>query len=480
MPASHRSPTRFTASLTCLALCLSAPSTGTPAPADDSHARIEHTVTYLSSVGSRIAGYPGCDLAATFVEQQFQEIGLKRVRREPFEIVVPIDHGSHLELTDSGQRFELQALWPNGVRTTTIGPPGYSGALIYGGIGTWPELNGQELEGRVVLLEFNSAQRWLEMASHGAHAIIFIEPEATSTRQAGEKYANAPLHIPRFWINCRERRALRQRLIEEQELSIELHSRMDWEQRATWNILGTITGTDPELAADTIVLQAYYDGTSVVPELAPSAEVTASVVARLELARHLRRQHPARTIIFVATSAHFQAQQDIVDFLRRHARRHSGYVEQLPEPLDIDLFIGLDLSTGTDQLGLWSNTDLSKLTRFFSPFSRIIMDHASIAARQLGRDPVTALVNGVSPVKGVTWSSYMPQPLLADGQIALSSGLPALTFATVNDARLIVDSPLDDDTHPHLAGLCAHIGVGQFDHRRTRIDRAGLHLCVAG
>ena len=68
------------------------------------------------------------------------------------------------------------------MRTTTIAPPGHSGQLIYGGTGTWTELNGYELEGSVVLLEFNSADRWLEMAALGARAIVFIAPEATSSR----------------------------------------------------------------------------------------------------------------------------------------------------------------------------------------------------------------------------------------------------------------------------------------------------------
>jgi hypothetical protein len=163
---------------------------------------------------------------------------------------------------------------------------------------------------------------------------------------------------------------------------------MDWEQRTTWNILGTITGTDPELSADTIVLQAYYDGTSVAPALAPSAEAAASIVALLELARHLQQERPARTIIFVATSAHFQARQGVLDFIRRHARRHESYAEHLPEPLDIDLFIGLDLSTGSDQLGLWSNTYEAKLARFFAPLSRPFMEHGEWGQSHQGQNMV--------------------------------------------------------------------------------------------
>ncbi|MCY4603754.1 MAG: hypothetical protein OXE49_05925, partial [Gemmatimonadetes bacterium] len=133
---------------------------------------VRETVAYLSSLGSRVSGYPGAAAAADYVEQRLREIGLAEVAREPFAITVPIDQGGELLLTESGERYGLYGLWPNLVRTPTL--PKYEGEMIYGGDGEWKDYAGLELDGRVVLIEFNSWSHWLQAASLGARAIVFI------------------------------------------------------------------------------------------------------------------------------------------------------------------------------------------------------------------------------------------------------------------------------------------------------------------
>ena len=407
----------------------------------DSSARIRHSVEHLSSLGSRVVGYPGCELAADFIETQFRTIGLEDVRREQFDVVVPIDRGARLTLTRTGEHFELQSLWPNEVRTPTLPAAGYEGALVYGGEGLLAQLPAV-LAGRVLLMEFNSGRRWLDVAALGVRAVIFIEPEGTSFRQSVEKSASAPLDLPRFWIDRESGLWLRQLIESGQEIA-HLTARMDWESRPAWNILGWVGGSDSELGQDTVAVQAYYDASSVVPAIAPGAEASMSVAALLEVARHLQADPPERRVLVLATSAHFQSRQGIGDFLRRHARRHTYYAERLVDPIDIDLFIGLDLSSGSDQLGLWNNTYDIALTRFFAPLARLIVEHGKQVAGALGRDPNRALVNGVSPLKGIGWTSYMPEPIITDGSMVMDAGLPALSLATVLDARLPVGTPLD-------------------------------------
>ena len=94
-----------------------------------------------------------------------------------------------LTLTASGERFRLHGLWPNHVRTPTVAASGLSGHLIYGGEGHLSEYAGLDLAGSIVLLEFNTGNRWLEAASLGARASDVIEPEATSGREAGAKFS---------------------------------------------------------------------------------------------------------------------------------------------------------------------------------------------------------------------------------------------------------------------------------------------------
>jgi hypothetical protein len=115
----------------------------------------------------------------------------------------------------------------------------------------------------------------------------------------------------------------------------------------------------------------------------------------------------------------------------------------MEKPLYPKLFISLDLSSQTDQLGIWNNTYSYDLKRFFVPFGRRFTAYAQEIGPLLGREAQKCLVNGISPIKGLDWSTYVPGGVSVNSQIALKAGLVSLAFVTVNDARLGVDTPLD-------------------------------------
>ena len=436
--ATGRSPLQI-----CLAIWLGL--LGTPCYGEV--ATLRATIEALSAVESRLAGYPGAEAGAALVERELVAAGVKAVRRDSFAVVVPIERGAHLRLEPSGEEVPLWGLWPNLARTVTLPPEGLQAPMIYGGRGEWRDFDGHAMDGRIVLLEFDSWNHWLRAASLGARAVVFIAPEQANRHQADAKYAQVPLDIPRFWIEREAGLDLRQRL-RAGELLVHLQGRMDWQQRPAWNIWGMIPGTDPELAAERVAIEAYYDGISVVPGRAPSAETACGIAALLELARHLAAHPPARTTILVATSAHFEGRQGMADFLARHARR-------LKEPLHIDLFIGLDLSSSTDQVGIWNNTAKPELRRFFAPFGRRFRDYAST----LDSAAVGSLVNGITPIKGLGWSAYMPGGIAANSQLALEGGLISLGLITVNDARLQVDSPLDQPAAVNYDNLARQVAL---------------------
>ena len=411
---------------------------------------VRQTVAYLSSLGSRVSGYPGAAVAADWVERRMRAIGLAEVVREPFAVTVPIDRGGELLLTASGERHVLYGLWPNLVRTPTL--PEYAGEMIYGGDGEWDDYAGRELQGRVVLMEFNSWSRWLQAASLGARAIVFIEPEETTRSQAMAKYSTAPLDIPRFWIARAAGLRLKERLLD-RPTPVVLKGRMDWQRETAWNIWGRFPGTDPALADETIIIESYYDGMSVVPALAPAAEATSGIAALLALADHLARHPPRRPVVLVATGAHFQAQQGIVHFLERHARRHPYYAKRMEEPLKPKLFICIDLTSQSAGLGLWNNTHSYDLKRFFVPFGRRFTAYAEEEVARLGLAPERPLANGISPIRGMDWSTFVPGGVSVSGTQALSAGIVSLSLVTVNDARYIVDTPLDTPERMNLENL---------------------------
>ena len=97
-------------------------------------ADIAAEIARFAAFGSRVPGYAGERQARDYVRQRFEALGLEDVQSEAFEVAVPIDRGGEL-VVQGGDSKRLYSLWPNGVRTPSLGPDGVRGPLIYGGQG---------------------------------------------------------------------------------------------------------------------------------------------------------------------------------------------------------------------------------------------------------------------------------------------------------------------------------------------------------
>ncbi|MBT6149178.1 MAG: FtsX-like permease family protein [Gemmatimonadetes bacterium] len=502
-----------------------------------------------------MAGYPGAEQAALYVQRQFRDIGLDDITFHKYDVSVPVEKGGYLQLSGSSRRIDIHGLWPNLVRTSTLPDGGLDATLLYGGTGEYLELDGLDVEGAVILLDFNSGDNWLNCAYLGAAAIVFTEPDSTVYLEGERKFLTMPLDLPRFWVAGEEADRLREAA--ESQKTVHLEYRMDWERQPAWNIMGFIPGYDPLLQNDVIVIESYYDAMSVVPALAPGAEQAAGVTAMLEMARYFREHPPARSVVFLATSAHHLAMRGIDDFIQRYLRDEDPFIDrmvvrrvveaslargfitegddgisyalgsqtivgkeglvrqvaehdtilvrsilasalaenegmiqrqgtglQLTVPdgedtrtedfedqaeleraliddeelrvgfyrswvdpkvdsLDVKLFISLDLSTQTDELGIWNSNSSFYYKRYFAPFGKNFMRYSRQVSRELGYTFRDVLVNGISPEGGKSWETFVPGEISVNSELVLTTGTPALAFVTVNDARFLVDTPLD-------------------------------------
>ena len=114
-----------------------------------------------------------------------------------------------------------------------------------------------------------------------------------------------------------------------------------------------------------------------------------------------------------------------------------------PDSLSIELFIALDLSSRSDQVGFVHSARLPAHRKFYVPLARSIMHHAEDAAADLGREP-SAMVNLVSPIKGLSWDTYLdPDTFRENADLALTTGHVTLSMITTTDRRMVLDSPLD-------------------------------------
>jgi hypothetical protein len=136
--------------------------------------RLRQTVGFFSGLGSRVVGYPGAEQAALYINRRFHHIGLQGITLHKYDVTVPVDHSGVLVVV-GGPSVRLHGLWPNLVRTSTLPDGGIDGRLIWGGKGEFEDLDGQDVAGSVVLLDFNSGNNWLNTAYLGAVAVVFID-----------------------------------------------------------------------------------------------------------------------------------------------------------------------------------------------------------------------------------------------------------------------------------------------------------------
>ncbi|MCM8820770.1 MAG: hypothetical protein NC932_02320, partial [Candidatus Omnitrophica bacterium] len=402
-------------------------------------------IRFFSSFSSRMPGTEGHRYSADFIEKKFKESGLKKVNKEEFKSVIPVERYAYI-IVDN-KRIDIHCLWPNLVRTSTIPPEGIKGKLIYGGNGDLRNLAGKDIEGNIVVLDFDSGTRWQTLAMLGAKAFIFTDKGDITRIQAEQKFVNIPVNIPRFYAHTNSQMIIE---LARKEKEVNLFGRMDWENVTDYNIYGYLEGRDKKLKEEVIILQAYYDSVSIVPSIAPGASSASSISALLDILDYFSVNPPARTVVFLATSSHFQTMRGMNEFIQKHLRKEPLFRKRIKEEdiIQPKLFIGLDLSDCSDSLGLWHNSYDFYTQRVFAPYGRKFMEYADKVSRYLGYKRETALVNGISPERGIIWQTFLPEKIRTDGELVILSGNPAISFVTVNDGRWRVDTP--SDTYENL------------------------------
>lgn len=142
-----------------------------------------------------------------------------------------------------------------------------------------------------------------------------------------------------------------------------------------------------------------------------------------------------------------------------------------PDSLNIELFIALDLSSRSDQVGFLHSARLPAHRKFYVPLVRSLMHHARDAAVELGRGP-EAMVNLVSPIKGVSWDSYLdPKTFRENARFPLTTGIVTLSMITTTDRRMILDSPLDTPDRVNVGNIARQSAMLNATLGRALADR---------
>ena len=402
-------------------------------------------VEFLSSLGSRVTGYRGNELAADYIADQLGSMGLTP-QEHRFNVTVPLDNGSYVEIIAPFQRrVEAFALWPNGPQASPTPKEGLAGNLIYVGRGEMQDFDGKDVKGSIVLMDFNSMDNWLNAAKLGASAVIFIEPESSTYPQAYSKFLDTPVLFPRLFVRATDAEVLKNATV------VRVISGIRYEKKTARNIIAEVKG---QASDEVIILATHYDSWSVVPALSPSANEAISVGILLEIARTISSMTPARNVMFVFFSGHWQA----LAGPRQFTEDYLFSSESLQGKRKYLSFISLE-ELSTDGLGLqflfaghfsfYGGSEIhggGALLRTSYTRRQILsyVGENSIMAllREKGFPNATAYFRDAS-TRPMFWNTE-PWPYMIDAEPLSSAGTSALTVSTSFSFRHYRGSPLND------------------------------------
>ncbi|HEX8463549.1 MAG TPA: FtsX-like permease family protein, partial [Abditibacterium sp.] len=322
---------------------------------------------------------------------------------------------------------------------------------------------------------------WITAADLGAQAVVFLEPTTSGRVQAERKFTALPVEMPRFYA----RGAVAQQLRGANAQQATVRSQVVWQRVPVANILGFLPSQNAPAAGrpNTVIVSAFYDSMSVVPDLAPGAEAAGNLAAMLELARRFKANPPAYNVLFVANGAHHLALVGARNFIADHVIDRDGLADDAKkaEIASYRAFIGLDLTSRTRTVGLFAKgafynqmttSQESILLNQFVGLAKSVGAYAQEEADKRKIPIEAAFVDGISGREGRNWRSYLPAPIAFDAEAATMASLPGISFATANDARLLQDTPFDVPAALDFQNIAAQVESVEGLVRRTIADIA--------
>jgi hypothetical protein len=259
------------------------------------------------SVG-RLTGSPGFYRTEQLILDAFRKAGLE-IRTQELGVVAPVT--DVCEIRDESGRplpgITLYPFHPSGLTTCALPPAGLTGELVIAESTDLLHLTGHRPESTFVATWLDSAAGWPGLAAVGTQALLVMEDDLARQLRANPDlpapwetlYSSYETAFPRFLVRGPIQSYAGRRLT--------IHCTVRWEEKRVRNLVGVLHGGPPKEEA--LILNAFYDSASLIPELAPGAEQAVPLATLLEMLRVLApcRDALTRDIVFIATAGHGQA-----------------------------------------------------------------------------------------------------------------------------------------------------------------------------
>ncbi|HDH07350.1 MAG TPA: M28 family peptidase, partial [Thermoproteales archaeon] len=192
------------------------------------------------------------------------------------------------------------------------------------------------------------------MADLGAKAIIFIEPPSTNRLESFTKFLYVNFYMPRVYLKREKGNFLKNLVLKSgSSVKAKLYIEYSLKEVKSANVIAFIKGS--EYPNDTIVLSAYIDDWSPVPELASQHDTASGAAVLLETARILSKIRPKLSVLIVFFTGHWEGLagvrafvEDIFDYFVDHEiTYHPVWNYTRPK-----FMFSLDLSTGSKNIAI--------------------------------------------------------------------------------------------------------------------------------
>ncbi len=255
----------------------------------------------------RLSGSPGFYRTEQLITKAFTAAGLT-LKTQELEVVVPVTEVCEI-LDAQGKPLDGVQLYPfepSGL--CTVSPPNgeISAKLVQTESAELKYFAGNQPSNCVILTSLDSASGWMEMAGAGVKAVIVREDEAAKSLRADPDRPGAWKSLITSHETTYPRFLARGPIEQFANSEIKIRCKVIWQTKKVRNIIGILSSDKPKQEA--LILTAFYDSNSIVPDLAPGAEQSLSLAALLEYARALApyRGQLERDVIFVAMAGHAQ------------------------------------------------------------------------------------------------------------------------------------------------------------------------------
>ncbi len=308
--ASRCVPRRPSWAVWLLVGCLVLGVLGKPAAAaDPSGLDIPALIADFAAGGNRSTGSPGCRRAAARIREIFQQLGAESIGTQHFSLPVMTYGRCEIQLP-GGRRALLHPIYANAISPPAIPAEGWSGPLVYVGDGSLKRFNGKPVEGAVILMELASGKNWQYALDLGARALIYVDRGQAEKSLYRDKFELTPVAFPRFQMTADALERLfgdfqgRPEGVVAPE--VRLFSQARWQTAGAENVFALFPGKDPKLGEQLVIVESFYDASQRVAGQAPGADQAVGIATLVQVARHLRDNPPARSVLLLATAGYGQ------------------------------------------------------------------------------------------------------------------------------------------------------------------------------